>query len=276
MGKDILDINHWKDQIAGDLKQFSTKKYRPVGLHHLTADIDQFTQMSHLIDLSYLPFSKSFIQDPKGFSQTINLLKKRVLKQPKKAEDNQIQAVILYAIPLPKSLFTMDLKNMKQLYHKISQQKDDIDYMITRALEKYGYSAITELDEIKRLIGGTLNLPLIFKEANMGTLLKNCIPISPDYGARMILFPVLTNAPLKLERDLPVEIPQEKLKEINYTKHIKDYYHKFGLFKTIFDTLNAMVTMPELGALIPVCYGSDIDKAQEINLMVKDPLDYQK
>lgn len=281
MGEDILDISNWKDKMLGDLKQFSSKKYRPVGLHHLISDIERFTKMNHLIDFSYLPFSTDFILPGGKLSLMGSTLRSKLsskfnfLKTTERQIPEGINAVILYAIPLPRSIFNMDLKKIKEEYQKIASRKKDIDYLITRALEKYGYTAITHPSEIAR-ITGKLDTSLIFKEAHMGELLPNNFPVSIEYGPRMLLFPILTDAPLKLERDLPSEIPPEKLKKIDYTKHIKDYRKKFGIVKTVIDTLYSIILTPKLGKLISICYSSSIDKTQEINLMVKDPLDYKE
>lgn len=269
------------DKIANDLKLFTSKKYKPVGLHHLKSDIDKFVGLNHIIDLSHIQFSKKYISNqPKWVknNKIAEKIAKSINMNTALKKDNifsqNLNSVIVYSIPIPKSIFFCDLKTINEYFKYIESQKKDIDYFIIKALEKYGYWGLSEKNA-ENLVG-TLDINKLFTESNLGIISKEGYPITAKNGPRIVISYVLTNAPLKLEKDEPIEVKTEYKELKNYqASYLKFYFKTYGILNGLKDTAKNLLNS-SFGDYIAFCQQCEMGKQMEINLLVTNPLDYKE
>ena len=84
--EDLHIVSNWKDKMLGDLKEFSEKKHKPVGMHHLTQDISSFANPNKLIEISFTKFNHDFFE--------------KTLLEKFEESDNKISKTISEKLPL--------------------------------------------------------------------------------------------------------------------------------------------------------------------------------
>jgi len=284
--EDLHIVSDWKDKMLGDLKQFSEKKHKPVGMHHLINDISSFANPNNLIEISFAKFSNDFIK-PSLLERLENSDNKVMKKLPIKIStllkkenkfNKELKSIIIYAIPVPKSIFKYSVEDISNYFKLLKIEKSKIDNMLLHALSKYGYWGISE-DLHKEYLSNSFDKNKIFEASHLGEIAPNGFPVTVKNGPRILVSYMVTNAPLKTELDRPVDICNEdcvKASRDSSLNHIKYYKDTFGLKKSVVDTMKSIVKNNKFGEYIDFCYNCELGNEFEINLLVKDPLDYKK
>jgi len=284
--EDLHIVSDWKDKMLGDLKEFSEKKHKPVGMHHLIQDINKLANPNKLIEISFTGFDKSFIEKTliekieEKDSKITNKLPIKISKllKSKNKFNQEVKSVIVYAIPVPKSIFKYSIKDISSYFKLLKKEKKKIDNMLLHSLSKYGYWGVSE-ELHSEYILDKLNKNKMFEASHLGEIAPNDFPVTVKNGPRILVSYMITNAPLKTELDRPIDICDEEcIKECNNSslKHIKYYKKTFGLKRSILDTLKSIIKNNRFGEYINFCYNCKLGDEYEINLLVKDPLDYKK
>ncbi len=274
------DPNNWKDKILGDIKEFSNKKYKPVGMHHLSEEINKNLSLNHQLEWSHFPLDKTFFISKEKEFIAKKLGKKWANYLPTIKKDNRFvkeaKAVVAYLIPIPREVFSLRVHQIKEIYKEIEQQKSDIDYFIIKSLEKYGYWGVPQ-GTISKSFFGVLRDDLVFKSSNLGVIHPKGFLVSPKFGPRFIFSYVITNAPLKQEKEPPYTLINRDLNSKNEAlEHLKYYFKSFGVMQTFSDLFSSIVFNNRFSEFVSFCNQCDIGKENEINLIIDDPLDYQK
>jgi len=283
--EDLRVVENWKDKILGDLKEFSSKKHKPVGMHHLIQEINKLANPDKLLEISFAKFDKSFLK--KTFFEKIEyenikivnkLPIKRISEKLKSSNEfhDKAKSVIVYAIPVPKSVFKYPLEDIYKYFENLKSEKDKIDEKILHALAKYGYWGIPEKLNGKFLF--ELKKNKIFKSSNLGEIAPNGFPVTSKYGPRVFVSYMITDAPLKVQLDKPVNICNEECKNTISNpsfEYMKYYKNTFGITKTVIDSAKSIIKNNRFGEYIDFCYKCKLGTEYEINLLVKDPLDYK-
>ncbi len=286
--EDLQIANSWKDKMLGDLKAFSDKKHKPVGMHHLIQEIQKLANPNKLIDISFTKFdkkkfiNKSFFEKLDDYNlKVLNKLPIRLSLLNKKENlfTKEVKSVIVYAIPIPKSVFRYSIKDIYKYFDLVKQEKSNIDNNILQALAKYGYWGVPEGTNHKFLFGD-FDKNAIFKSSNLGEISEDGFPLTSKNGPRIFVSYIITNAPLKVELDPPLDLYDndecKSLKHKMSLNHLYYYRETFGLAKTLKDVVTSIIKDNRFGEYINYCYNSNIGQEYEINLLVKDPLDYKE
>jgi epoxyqueuosine reductase len=92
------------------------------------------------------------------------------------------------------------------LYNSVNQNLDRASLLIARRLQREGFRAYpipaSQTIDPRRLMGA-FSHKLAAHLAGLGWIGKNCLLITPDYGPRVRLATVLTDAPLEAGRPIP-------------------------------------------------------------------------
>ena len=281
----IKVVDDWRDKMLGDLKNFSEKKYKPVGMHHLTKDLNNYIGMKDFIKLNYFPLSKDIFKTESKFKTNkiskwiLNKVPSELLERLEKKDNifsENAKSVIIYLLPIPKVIFMQDINYIKEYFKELNQEKKKIDQKLLHALAKYGYWGIPEGDLEKRFFGN-LDKNAILSSSNLGEIAPNGFFITADNGPRVFASYMITDAPLKQELDKPMKICNDEcLDSINNGTEYLEYYKKtFGLRKTISDSIKSITSDNKFGEFVTFCYNCKMGKGLEINLIVKDPLAYK-
>ncbi|MBN2694027.1 hypothetical protein JXR93_05150 [bacterium] len=275
-----IDPNNWKDKMLGDLKEFSNKKYKPVGMHHLSEEINKNISLNHQLEWSHFPIDNSFFISKEREFISKKFGEKWANQIPTIKKDNRFKkearAIIAYLIPIPREVFSLRIHQIKDIYKEIREQKTDIDYFIIKSLEKYGYWGVPQ-GSISKGFFGNLREDAIFTNSYLGVVHPKGYLISPKFGPRFIFSYVITNAPLKQENEPPYVLMNRDLNVKNSAlEHLKYYFKSFGAIQTVSDFLSSVLFDNKFSEFVSFCNQCDIGKENEINLIVDDPLDYQK
>jgi epoxyqueuosine reductase QueG len=150
--------------------------------------------------------------------------------------------------------------------------------MILHALSKYGYWGISE-ELTSEFLFGKFDKNKIFESSNLGEIAPNGFPVTIKNGPRLFISYMITDAPLKVQIDRPIDVCNEECLELarkTSLNHIKYYKETFGIKKTVIDMLKSITKNNKFGEYIDFCYNCKLGSEFEINLLVKDPLDYKK
>jgi len=284
--EDLHIVDNWKDKMLGDLKEFSNKKHKPVGMHHLIQEINHLANPNKLLDISFTVFKKEFIKKTllekieETDNKIINKLPIKISELLKR--DNlfkkEAKSIIIYTIPIPKSVFKFSVDDINDYFKSLKKEKKKIDNMLLHSLSKYGYWGIPE-DLNNEFLFGDFDKNKIFESSNLGEIAPNGFPITIKNGPRIFISYMISNAPLRVQLDRPVDICEEECIKITKSvsfEHIKYYKDTFGVKRTIFDMMKSIIRDNRFGEYIDFCYNCKLGSEFEINLLVKDPLDYKK
>ncbi len=284
--EDLHVVDNWKDKMLGDLKEFSTKKHKPVGMHHLIQEINKLANPSNLLEISYTAFNTAFIKKTllEKIEETDNKLIKKLpikISELLKKENfftKEAKSIIVYYIPIPKSIFKFSVNDINNYFKSLKLEKDKTDNLLLHALSKYGYWGIPE-DLNNEFLFKNFDKNEIFKASHLGDIAPNGFPITVKNGPRLLMSYMITNAPLKVQLDKPIDICDKaclKTARNASFEHIKYYKDTFGINKTILDIIKSIIKDNRFGEYIDFCYNCKLGSEYEINLLVKDPLDYKK
>ena len=234
-----------------------------------------------------------------GFTQVSPFIKKTLLEKIEETDNKLIKklpikisellkkenlftkeakSIIVYYIPIPKSIFKFSVNDINDYFNSLKSEKKKTDNLLLHALSKYGYWGIPE-DLNNELLFKSFDKNEIFKASNLGEIAPNGFPVTVKNGPRLFMSYMITNAPLKVQLDKPIDTcNQECLKTVRDAsfEHIKYYKDTFGIKKTILDIIKSIVKDNRFGEYIDFCYNCKLGSEYEINLLVKDPLDYKK
>jgi len=284
--EDLHIVDNWKDKMLGDLKEFSTKKHKPVGMHHLIQEINKLANPNNILEISYTAFKTDFIEKTllEKIEETDNKLIRKLpvkISELLKKENlftKEAKSVIAYYIPVPKSIFKFSVNDINNYFKSLESEKKRIDNLLLHALSKYGYWGIPE-DLNNEFLFKNFNKNKIFKAAHLGDIAPNGFPVTVKHGPRLFFSYMISNAPLKVQMDKPIDVCNEDCmktaREASF-EHIKYYRDTFGIKKTIIDIIKSIVKDNRFGEYIDFCYNCKLGNEYEINLLVKDPLDYKK
>lgn len=107
----------------------------------------------------------------------------------------------LHLHEMPSAIFSY-----RGLYNSVNQNLDRASLLIARRLQKRGFRAypIPASQTIDpRRLEGAFSHKLAAHLAGLGWIGKSCLLITPDYGPRVRLATVLTDAPLEAGRPIP-------------------------------------------------------------------------
>ena len=287
--EDLQLVENWKDKILGDLKEFSSKKHKPVGMHHLIQEINKLANPGNLIEIGFTELKKDFIKENRIKNIKLNdkiknnpIFKKladniTAFQENKNNFNSNAKSIIIYAIPIPKGVFKYSLKDIYEYFNILQNERKKIDYLIINALAKYGYWGIPEENQ-KEYGFKNFNKNKIFLSSHLGEIAPNGFPITSKNGPRIYLSYIITDAPLKVQNDRPINLCNEECQKLALTptlKHLKYYKNTFGYYKTLTDSLTSIIKDNKFGQYIDFCFNCQIGKEYEINLLVKNPLDYK-
>jgi epoxyqueuosine reductase len=176
--------------------------------------------------------------------------------------------VLSIAIQLPSAAFEMISDQPTPIYSAVYQTAnrmlDDIAYRTTIELERGGFFSLPipasqVLD--REDWAGAISHKAVARVAGLGWIGKNLLLITPEYGSRVRLVTVLTNAPLDV--DGPVKnrcgtcmmcrdaCPAEAIKGVNTDDYYRDRNDALYFSQCVEKLTEEFANLPEISA--PIC-----------------------
>ncbi len=149
-------------------------------------------------------FIKSVGADLVGFTDVESL--RGIHTEPKELLDS-FSHVISAGVRVPRSAFDTIIDKptpvYKVVYHTINRVLDEIAYKTSRHLQNNGYSSFpipaSQIVDHENLYGA-ISHKAVARMAGLGWQGKNLLLITPQFGSRIRLVTILTNAPLKIDK----------------------------------------------------------------------------
>ena len=172
------------------------------------------------------------------------------------------------AVQLPISVFEMiddkPIPIYASIYQTANRLLDEIAFKISREIQKNGYLSLpipaSQILDWKNWLGA-ISHKAVARLAGIGWQGKNLLLITPEYGSRVRLVTVLTNAPLK--PDAPIKnqcgkctlcydaCPVKAIKNVTVKEYYKNRNQALDFNKCMEKLTKDFAKLPEIGT--PIC-----------------------